>query len=94
MQGLLLPALLKVVPEKWILVGSLIASAFEMVGLVIAPALGAWAVYLSMIVGAPGSMSFPVISALKSVHAGPDEQGKVQVRCSPVCVQAGATPSW
>lgn len=79
-QALLLPALLKVMPEKWILVASLVASALEMVGFVIAPSLGAWAVYLSMVVGAPSSMSFPVISAVKSVHAGADEQGKVQVR--------------
>lgn len=76
----MLPLLLKVWPEKWILVSSLIASAFEMIVFVVAPALGTWAVYLALVVGAPGSMSFPVISALKSVHAGPEEQGKVQVR--------------
>lgn len=79
MQGLLLPGLLKVMPEKWILVTALVSSTFEMIGFVLAPALDAWAVYLSVVVGAPGSMAFPIISALKSVHAGADEQGKVQV---------------
>ena len=82
MQGLMLPVLLKVMPEKWILVTALIASTFELLGFVVAPVLGTWAVFLTLLVGAPGSMAFPVISALKSVHAGPEEQGKVQVQFS------------
>jgi fucose permease len=81
MQAFLLPALLKVMPEKWILVSALISSMLQLVGFVLAPEFGAWAVYLSTVIGSPGSMAFPVISAVKSVYAGPEEQGTVQVRC-------------
>lgn len=76
----LLPALLKVVSEKWVLVLALASSTLQLVGFATAPTLGGWAVWVSLVVGAPGCMSMPVISALKSVHSGEDEQGKVQVR--------------
>lgn len=75
----LLPALLKVVSEKWVLVLALASSTLQLVGFATAPTLGGWAVWVSLVVGAPGCMSMPVISALKSVHSGEDEQGKVQV---------------
>lgn len=78
-QGLLLPALLKVISQKWVLVLANSAMTLQMISLAVAPSLGPWAVYASMVVGAPGSMAMPVISALKSVHAGEAEQGKVQV---------------
>ena len=80
MQGLLLPVLLKWIRQERILVSAVVASTLEMAGFAIAPMLGPWAVYAAIIIGAPGSMAFPVISALKSVHAGAQEQGKVQVR--------------
>lgn len=79
-QGLLLPVLLKWIRQERILMSAVVASTLEMAGFAIAPMLGPWAVYAAIIVGAPGSMAFPVISALKSVHAGAQEQGRVQVR--------------
>eukprot|EP00892_Ulva_mutabilis_P007174 jgi/Ulvmu1/4829/UM020_0115.1 len=77
-QGLLLPALLKWVRQERILVSAVIASTLEMAGFAIAPVLGPWSVYAAVAIGSPGSMAFPVISALKSVHAGEEEQGRVQ----------------
>lgn len=79
MQGLLLPALLKVMPEKWVLVVAMSCSVLDMLGLSSAPYMGGWVVYAGLVIGAPSNMALPVISALKSVHAGEDEQGKVQV---------------
>lgn len=89
--------------------GAVMASTLEMAGFAIAPMLGPWAAYMAVAIGSPGSMAFPVISALKSVHAGEDEQGTVQVRhplllpschcvlCSPVSGpnehRAGAVPA-
>lgn len=79
LQVMLLPAMLKVVAEKWVLVAALSASTLQLVGFAAAPSMGGWTVYASMVVGAPGSMAMPVISALKSIHSGASEQGKVQV---------------
>lgn len=81
MQALLLPMLLKWVRQERILVSAVVSSALEMAAFAVAPFLGPWSVYAAIAIGAPGSMAFPVISALKSVHAGAQEQGKVQVRC-------------
>lgn len=81
LQALLLPMLLKWVRQERILVSAVASSALEMAGFAVAPFLGRWSVYAAIVVGAPGSMAFPVISALKSVHAGAQEQGKVQVLC-------------
>jgi hypothetical protein len=88
MQGLLLPGLLKVMAEKWVLVIALTSQCLQMIGFAAAPSLGAWAVYASFVVGCPSSMAVPVVSALKSINAGEDEQGKVQVSRQVFCCSA------
>lgn len=78
MQLLLLPALLRVVPQKAVLVIAMCASTSETALLAAAPYVSRFTAYAAIAVGAVGSMAFPVISAIKSVNAHESEQGKVQ----------------
>ena len=74
----MLPALLRCMTEKAVLVLAMVASTVEMALLAAAPYLSAVAAYGGIAVGALGTMSFPIISALKSVNAHEGEQGRVQ----------------
>jgi len=87
-----LPALLRLIGEKWVLVVALAASTVEM-GLLAGAGSGA-AVYVGISVGTLGSMAFPGISALKSNLSQPSEQGVVQVSAGRGQCAAAATPAF
>jgi fucose permease len=82
LQVLLVPLLLRLTTQKVIIIVGLIGSTIEMAMLGLAPFFGTWAVYLAVSIGSVGSMTFPIISALKSVNVDETEQGKIQVGCS------------
>lgn len=74
------PLMLRLSSQKAILVVAMVASTIEMGMLAAAPSTGRAVAYTGIAVGTLGSMAFPIVSALKSVNASQEEQGKVQVR--------------
>ena len=78
LQALVLPVLLRYTSEKAILVVAMLASTAQVALFAAAPYLSAAAAYGGVAIGALGTMSFPIVSALKSVNAHEGEQGRVQ----------------
>ncbi|ETO64619.1 hypothetical protein F444_17903 [Phytophthora nicotianae P1976] len=78
-QVLLLKPLVSCVKEKGVIVIALVASTIGTCGFVaIAYYPRKWLVYALTIVGCISDLSFPAISALKSINASEKEQGRLQ----------------
>lgn len=76
LQAALLPLLVRLLGERRLLLLGLVFSAVEQALLATARAKGQ--AYAAIALGSIASVSFPAISALKSMHVAQDQQGLVQ----------------
>ncbi|KAG1695278.1 hypothetical protein DVH05_020658 [Phytophthora capsici] len=78
-QGILLDPLVKYVNEKGVIVVALVGCLLSNVGVVCTAFYPhKWLVYVLSVPGCVSELSFPAISALKSINSSEEEQGRIQ----------------